>query len=70
MLLVLQLHLVMMRKYAKFGVDTLNTFEKWAKFILKFLHNNYDNLAITTVTLFLRNRQAKNVFHKYSFSCI
>ena len=38
----------------KFGVDTFNTFR-----IIGF--HDYDDLAITIVRLFLRNRQAKNV---------
>ena len=42
MLLVLQLHLVMMRKYSKFDVDTFNTF--WVMgATLKFLHEDEDN---------------------------
>ena len=41
MSLNLQLHLVMMSKYSKFGVDTLILFEKWAR--IKFFHNNNDD---------------------------
>ena len=43
--LVLQLHLAMMNKYSKFGIDTFNTFKIWAT--LKFLHNN--DLAKMTI---------------------
>ena len=48
--LVLQLHLVMMRKYTKFGVDTFNTF--WVMCYIKFLHDDDNRLLL--------NRQAKN----------
>ena len=51
--LTMQLNLIMMSKYSKFGVDTFYTF--WG-YTLKFLHDN-DNLAITIA--FLQNRQAK-----------
>ena len=39
--LALQLHLVMMSKYSKFGVDAFNTFWVMSKF--KFLHNADDD---------------------------
>ena len=45
--LALHLHLVMMSKYSKFGVYTVNTF----RVTLKFLHD--DNLAITIAHFFL-----------------
>ena len=57
MSLVLQLHLVMMSKYAKFGVDTFNIF--WVMGYIKVLHDDdNDDLAITIARLFLWNRQA------------
>ena len=52
MSLVLQLHLVMMSKYSKFGDDTFNTF--WVVGYIKALHdddNDYDDLAITIAGL-------------------
>ena len=54
----LRLHLVMMSKYSKFGVDTLKYFLSNG---LHYLHNvdNYD-LAIPIARLFLRNTQTKN----------
>ena len=70
--LVLQLHLVIMRKYSKFGVDTLNTFWLMGKFwVFKFLQdeNNDDDLAITIAQHFLRNRQAKSVHYSLVFFC-
>ena len=63
----LHLHLVMMSKYSKFGVDLL--LEKWAT--LKFLHDNNDNddndLAITITLDFLRNRRAKKLLISHKF---
>ena len=65
MSLALQLHLVMMNKYSKFGLDIFYTF--WVT--LKFLHDddgknveddNDNELTITIARLFLRNRQANN----------
>ena len=51
--LVLQLHLVMMSRHSKFGVDILNIFELWAT--LKFLQDedNNNDLVITIAQLFL-----------------
>ena len=50
--IVLQLYLVMMSKYSKFGVDNFNTFWVLGNLILKFLHdddnNNNDHLAIAS----------------------
>ena len=37
--LVLQLHLIMMSKFSKFGVDSFNTF--WVMGYIKVLHDNY-----------------------------
>ena len=61
----LQLQLVRMSKYYKFGVDTFNTF--WVMGYIKVLHaaaadddDNHDDLAITIARLFPRNRRAKN----------
>ena len=54
--------------YSKFGVDTFNTFfEKSAT--LKILHDddNDDDLPFTIAELFLRNRQAKNIFGLVNF---
>ena len=59
--IALQLHLTMMGKNSKFGVDTFNTFELWATF--KFLHaaiNNDDIPAITIALLFLWKKQANH----------
>ena len=70
MSLVLQLHLVMMSKYFKFGVDTFDNFDYWAT--IKILHNNDDNddddLTITTARQFLRNRQNKNEKQELCFA--
>ena len=61
--LVLLMHLVMMSKYSKFGVDTFNTF--WVMGTLKFLHNNGDNndndLANTIAQHFFETDELKNV---------
>ena len=62
---VLQLHLAMMSKYSKFGVDALVLFEYWAT--LKFLHGNNDDLAITIARHLLRKRRAKKQKHNNLF---
>ena len=41
MTLVLQLHLFIMIKYSKLGVDTFNTFLSNGGVTLKFLHDDY-----------------------------
>ena len=64
--LALQLYLVMMSKYSKFGVDTFHTL--WVKAALKVLYDaddddnddDDDNLAIIVAKLFLRSRRANN----------
>ena len=59
--LVLQLHLVMMSRYSKFGVDTFSTFRVMG--YIKFLHNDDnddDDLVITLAKPLLLNRQVKN----------
>ena len=52
--LVLKLHLVMMCKYSKLGVDTFMIY-------IKILHDddNDDDLATTVTRLFLWNRRVK-----------
>ena len=49
MLPVLQLHLVMISKYSKFG-DTFNTFS-----LMGYLDDNDDDLAITIANFFAKN---------------
>ena len=61
--LVLQLHLVMMSKYSKFGVDTINNFLEMST--LKFLHINND-LAIT-INRWVKNCQTKNKPYSIQF---
>ena len=53
--LVFQLHLVMMSRYSKFGVNTFNTF--WVMGIKDFAWRRH--LGITIVWIFLWNRQDK-----------
>ena len=57
--LVLQLQLVMMTMYSKFGVDTDNLSNVLHQFFCMMTTVD-DNLASTIVQLFLKNRQAKN----------
>ena len=56
MSLALQLHLVMMSKYSKFGVYTSNTVLIMG-YIKVFVQD--EDLSFTTARLFLRNRRAK-----------
>ena len=71
--LALQLHLVMISKCSKFGVDTCYTF--WVIGFIKFLHdndenneNNNEDLTITVVRLFLRNRRDKKEKEQWNHS--
>ena len=72
MSLVLQLHLVMMSKYSKFGVVYFNTFCVIS--YIKFLHSNYDknnDLAMTMLNFFLPKRRAKNLKNEqFNWYCI
>ena len=55
--LVQQLHLVMMSKYSKFGVDTFNTF--WVMSYIKVFAQRQSRSQ--QLDLFFQNRQAKNM---------
>ena len=59
--LALQLHLVIMSKYSKFGVDTFNTF--WVMIYINFFAQQWwqlwdDNLVITIAQFSFQNNQA------------
>ena len=53
----MQLQLVMMNKFFKFGFNIFNTF--WIMGYIKFLHENDNKLAITIAWLFVWNWWAK-----------
>ena len=64
----LQLHLVMISKYSKFGVDSFKII--WVMGYIKVfarrqrLWRHHNDHVITIVQLFLRDRQAKNISRK------
>ena len=63
--LVLQLVIVMMSKYSKFGVDTLSTF--W---VMSHIKVYALDLVNTIAQLFLRNRQANKKYRREVLSNI
>ena len=65
MFFALHVHLVMMSKYAKFGVDTFNTF--WVMGYIKIIAHQHWQSSDHNGFFFLRNRLAKN---KLTIICI